>query len=201
MQGHLGGHWFPSIGFNHPFQFLGTITFKFLLEPSLSDWVRTEKSGEERIWLMESQGPQQHWRRQHQGWGQREGGGGRSGGEQQQYCSGAAMGSAPDLVVYGYFLFWLWSFVVFKLFGLKFLLVLFWTWSMCFFFLPCLLVGLSLEVPEHRYRLFNIGFPRAVFLGSASWDTVPDPWITFSAIFIQFIFPLNSIHFLDLSCQ
>ena len=143
MQGHLGGHWFPSIGFNHPFQFLGTITFKFLLEPSLSDWVRTEKSGEERIWLMESQGPQHHWRRQHQGWGQREGGGGRSGGEQQQYCSGAAMGSAPDLVVYGYFLFWLWSFVVFKLFGLKFLLVLFWTWSMCFFF----------------YRVYLLDFP------------------------------------------
>ena len=91
--------------------------------------------------------------------------------------------------------------VVFKFYDLKFLLVFVLNLVHVFFFLTCLLVGFSLEVPEPRFKMFNIAFPRAAFLGAPYWDSVPDPWFTFSAIFIHFIFPLNPIHFLDLSCQ
>ena len=192
LQGHLGGHWLPSISINHPFQFLGTITFKslnlpcsikYLSEPSLSAWVRAAQSREEQQWQLGPQGPQDR-------------GGDWGGGLRDGSSSGAAgreMGSASYLVVF----FWLWSlsFLVWS-----FCWFLFWTWSM-FFFLPCLLVGFSLEVPEPRFKMFNIAFPRAAFLGAPYWDSVPDPWFTFSAIFIHFIFPLNPIHFLDLSCQ
>ena len=67
LQGHLGGHWLPSISINHPFQFLGTITFKslnlprsikYLSEPSLSAWVRAAQSREEQQWQLGPQGPQ-----------------------------------------------------------------------------------------------------------------------------------------------
>ena len=91
--------------------------------------------------------------------------------------------------------------VVFKFYDLKFLLVFVLNLVHVFFFLTCLLVGFSLEVPEPRFKMFNIALPRAAFLGAPYWDSVPDPWFTFSAIFIHFIFPLNPIHFLDLSCQ
>ena len=56
--------------------------------------------------------------------------------------------------------------VVFKSVGLKFLLVL-----NVFNVFPC---WISLGVPDHRYTLFNVGFPRAVFLGAAQEDAVPD---------------------------
>ena len=56
--------------------------------------------------------------------------------------------------------------VVFKSVGLKFLLVL-----NVFNVFTC---WISLEVPDHRYKLFNVGFPRAVFLGAVQEDAVPD---------------------------
>ena len=99
LQGHLGGHWLPSISINHPFQFLGTITFKslnlpcsikYFSEPSLSAWVRAAQSREEQQWQLGPQGPQDR-------------GGDWGGGLRDGSSSGAAgreMGSASDLVVF-----------------------------------------------------------------------------------------------------
>ena len=126
LQGHLGGHWLLSISINHPFQILGTITFKslnlpcsikYFSEPSLSAWVRAAQSREEQQWQLGPQGPQDR-------------GGDWGGGLRDGSSSGAAgreMGSASDLVVF----FWLWflSFMIWS-----FCWFLFWTWSMFFFF-------------------------------------------------------------------
>ena len=120
MQGHLGGHWLPSISINHPFQFLCTITFKFLnlpcsiqylLEPSLSDWVRAVQSREERQRPMGPQGPQDR-------------GGGGGWQQELQWSRRPRNGKCPR---FGCFLFWLWS--------LSFLV-----WSFCWFYFepgPC----------------------------------------------------------------
>ena len=59
--------------------------------------------------------------------------------------------------------------VVLKSFGL---------FRACLFFLcVCFLVGFShdfpLQVPPHRFKLLNIGMPRAVMLGPVAADSVP----------------------------